>query len=137
MKWNCTFRRKWIENAWSKCCNINTTSLFTQLWNRRNECIIHAEKCAGSFVLLLLVHMLVFYHYHFSFFNYNIDIFVSIGQYKHRYVLAYFCWRILLGLQIAGHARYLHFGQLLYFFKIAKISTCLGEIYSLLFRMTL
>lgn len=73
----------------------------------------------------------------FSFFNYNIDIFVSIGQYKHRYVLAYFCWRILLGLQIAGHARYLHFGQLLYFFKIAKISTCLGEIYSQLFRMTL
>lgn len=111
-----------------------------------NECIIHADNCAGNSFHLLLTHAGILSFY--SFYNYTIDLIVSIGQNKNRYVLAYFCWRILLGLhkqitymmQIPEHARYLHF-----FFKYfpfqnrnnTNIFFISGELYSELFKMIL
>lgn len=111
-----------------------------------NECIIHADNCAGNSFHLLLTHAGILSFY--SFYNYTIDLIVSIGQNKNRYVLAYFCWRILLGLhkqitymmQIPEHARYLHFFSNTFLFKIAIIPTFFlisGELYSELFKMIL
>lgn len=75
---------------------INATSVLLNFGMGENECIIHADNCAGNSVLLPLAHAGILSF--FSFLSYNIDLIVSIGQNKNRYVLAYFCWRILLGL---------------------------------------
>lgn len=78
-------------------------------------CHIHCDNCAGSNIIkyikkFLKWQNLKFTQFHWSF-TYEFNIFS--GQNKNRYVMAYFCWRVMVGLhrevtvrfQIPGHTK--------------------------------